>query len=182
MVFTRLQDIDELHATLCMDGLGPTEDGWGAAAAQKSSLGGPLARFSSTLKLLANTLHCSPAAKRRAIDRGFAAVLEPVWGLCALSDRAMRRLLEVVCNLVAQCPEAAKSLALPASNRHSLVVAAADLGTRMLSNRARLSLRRPLFDLLTTLAATSECRSVMWKEGLFDECISRLPVAKHVRD
>jgi hypothetical protein len=178
---TIVKDMNEVHATLCMEGLNTT-DSWGpGASASKASLSSPNIRLSGSLKLLANVLHKSLPAKQLAVRRGIVAVLEPLWGLCILTDRTTRLMLEVLCNLVAECPNAARSLALPFSNRQSLVVATCQLGIKLLCNRARASLHTLTFDLITTFAATAECRNVLWKEGLLEECITRLPVAKQLQ-
>lgn len=168
------KDINEVHATLCMEGFKPGAE----TAVVPSAPATSHFRLAGSLKLLANALHNSISTKRQTSHRGLIGVLEPVWNLCALHDRTLRILLEVLCNLVSQCPDAARGLALPISNRQSLVVATAALGTKILSGRGHQSLTKVAFDLLTSFAATTESRNVLWKEGFLDECITRLPISK----
>lgn len=186
LLHTFAGDVGEVHAALCMEGLAGAADGHNASVASNdtrtlatATVRTPrLARLRATLRVVANALHASPDARAAALHHGIVRVLEPLWGVCVLADHTLQMLLELLCNYVANTPATARSLAAPHTHKHSLAVAVARFGCKLLRTGGRGSVRATAFDLLTSFVATPECRNVLWREGFVEECVTRLTTAK----
>ena len=167
LLVTLVKDLTEIHADLCIDGLD-------FAAAPPKKLGSSAKFLFALLTVVANFLHQSPFVRGLAIKSGLIQALEPLWGVCVLHDRTAAVLLGVLCNYVAQSPTAARSLAMPTSNKRLLTKSVAILGCKLLRSGTRRALRGPTFAFLSTVVSSNECRAILLKEGFIDEVVIRL--------
>lgn len=127
------------------------------------------------LLLVNNLLHCSRSCKQAAIELGIARVFGSIWPTCMLDDRAMRALLETLCNLVALCPDAARALSRSPPGESTPILRKAIIHARRLIQQG-CNVRNPvlcaLLALLSSAVLTSACCETLVREGFVESAIT----------
>lgn len=191
-------EIRDHHAALCVDSV---EGGWGSSSAaakqngvllsgsrgeqsqhrrQQQSLpkksGESKDGLVNVFGMLGNLMYDDGRLIKKAVLRSsLPAILESTWGVCALDAELHQTMLNVLCNLVSgNTADDASCLAVPTTNKNSLVRRCAKLTCRLLRTNTKDGVLRLLFDFLSAVVTNNDCRAAMWREGLLEECLLQL--------
>lgn len=131
----------------------PSEKRKASTAVQRQRLSRAAWELRHLLATLANLLHGSQDVQSAVIASSVPKALESLWATCELDDAMMQLLIEVCCNFVVGSIDAVRSLALPASNKSSIVRRGAKLACRLLKAGEHRKVLPVLLEFLAEFAA-----------------------------
>ena len=132
----------------------------------------------NVLGTLANVLHNCSTAKEAALQTTLLDTLQLLWGTCALDSTLLQGLVQVLSNVVADCPAAIDVLAETASSKSSIVRKGPKLICRLFRTNSNDAILGQLLRFLSCLVSNTQCRAVFWREGLIEECLVQLTVLR----
>ncbi|CAH3027837.1 unnamed protein product, partial [Porites evermanni] len=189
-VETSLEHIKHVHVQLNMNSLqlekGPS---W------KEKEDPLVTELMDAIQLLRNFIHCSPAGKTACLESGIIDVLHKLWSWCTVEPRLLIEVLRILSTLTAQFPKASAYIAgssgVPGSVSrtvqsgstflHSLIKLTNKTNSKLQNFSSpeldtHLAVLRAMFNLLSNLALSAECRGVMWKTNFLQPFSSLKPL------
>lgn len=190
LVETALEHIKHLHAQMNMNSLQ-----LGKGPSWKKKEDPCMTELMKVLQLLRNFIHCSAPVKAACLECGIVDVLHKLWSWCTVEVSLLIEVLRLLSTLTAQFSKASALIAgssgVPGSVSravqsgstflHSLIKLSNKINSKLQNSSGgevdlHLSVLKPMFNLLSNLALSAECRGVIWKTNFLQTFSSLKPL------
>jgi len=190
LVETALEHIKHLHAQMNMNSL---QLGKGPSWKRKEDPS--MIELIKVLQLLRNFIHCSAPVKAACLECGIVDVLHKLWSWCTVEVPLLIEVLRLLSTLTAQFSKASAFIAgssgvagnvsravqSGSTFLHSLIKLSNKINSKLQNSSgseldSHLSVLKAVFNLLSNLALSAECRGVMWKTNFLQSFSSLKPL------
>ncbi|XP_042664772.1 rotatin isoform X3 [Centrocercus urophasianus] len=177
-----IEQMKHIHAQLNLDSLKPGK-------AQKKKEDSLKKQLRCAMQLLRNCLFQNEECKIAALKAHLVPVLHLLWPWLLTDDSSMEIALHLLCVYTAYYPAGCASLCWTSGGQSSLVSVRSAAGSSLMHNILKLAsqvsddnspLQRVIFDLLSNLALSHDCKGIIQKSNFLQNFLSlSLPKGSH---
>uniref|UniRef100_A0A8C9LEH6 Rotatin n=1 Tax=Pavo cristatus TaxID=9049 RepID=A0A8C9LEH6_PAVCR len=177
-----IEQMKHIHAQLNLDSLKPGK-------AQKKKEDSLKKQLRCAMLLLRNCLFQNEECKIAALKAHLVPVLHLLWPWLLIDDSSMEIALHLLCVYTAYHPAGCASLCWTGGGQSSLVSVRSAAGSSLMHNILKLasqvsddnsSLQHVIFDLLSNLALSHDCKGIIQKSNFLQNFLSlSLPKGSH---